>query len=104
MGGLCDKVEACNTEWDVIRELEALGYVLLHFSNWNTQLARKQALEGNRRVAQWAARTFSCTNCWVYNEYPYASHGRLKYCRWCARSKSPFKAAPLIRTGSSGEA
>ena len=82
--GHCDKLEGGAAEWDVILALEKVGYTLVHYSYYNTHLARTKELVQNCRVQYWAG-SLVCDLCWRREAYPYlTAHGDRKiYCRAC---------------------
>ena len=79
-----DKIEGHGAEWGIIHELEDNGYTLVHYSYFDSQLARTDALKYNRRIWGWATRLI-CTTCRRWSQYPYVTRyeDRLVYCRTC---------------------
>ena len=83
--GHCDKLEGRAAEWQIICALEEVGYTLIHYSYYNTHMARTQELLQNCRVKYWAG-SLLCGKCWKRHAYPYltACRDRKIYCRSCA--------------------
>ena len=61
--GHCDKLEGGGVEWEIIAALEKVGYTLVHYSYYNTHLARTKELFHNGRVKYWAGSLLS-SRCW----------------------------------------
>ena len=82
--GHCDKLEGGGAEWEIIAALEKVGYTLVHYSYYNTHLARTKELFQNGRVKYWAG-SLLCSWCWTRHAYPYltAQGDRKIYCRAC---------------------
>merc|ERR1719198_1278370 len=79
----CDKVEGTGTEWAVIKQLQHVGYVLVHFSYHNTHLVYKEALQKEARIQRWAGQ-YVCATCKQHWRFPYISvYGPLPHCRPC---------------------
>ena len=82
--GHCDKLDGGDAEWDIITALEKVGYTLVHYSYYNTHLARTNELSYNGRVMYWAG-SLVCSCCWKRHCYPYVTSvgDRKIYCRDC---------------------
>ena len=90
--GHCDKLDGGDAEWDIIMALEKVGYTLVHYSYYNTHLARTNELSHNGRVMYWAG-SLVCSCCWKRHRYPYLTcvADRKIYCRGCvARTVSSW--------------
>ena len=84
--GHCDKLEGVGAEWGIIAALQNAGYTLVHFSHYNTHLARTKKLLHKGRVKYWAG-SLICSRCWKRHCYPYST-SRIDwniYCLACAR-------------------
>ena len=78
----CDQVEGEGTEWHTVRTLVDAGYVLVHYSHYNTQLAHSFALDNRERVRRWAGQ-LQCTDCAGTHCFPFSSNGAHMRCCWC---------------------
>ena len=85
--GHCDKLEGGDAEWDIIAALQKVGYILVHYSYYNTHLARTNELFHNGHVKYWAG-SLICSRCWKRHCYPYLTSqiDRNIYCRACSAS------------------
>lgn len=84
--GHCDKLEGVGAEWGIITALQNAGYTLVHYSHYNTHLARTSKLSHKGRVKYWAG-SLICSRCWKRHRYPYLT-SRIDwniYCFACAR-------------------
>jgi len=94
--GHADILDGTNSEWAIISELEAYGYVLLYCSNFDTYLARQNQLRYNEHILKWA-QSLICARCGAREKFPYvlAKHDRQVYCRNCdiELSRSRVKAS-----------
>ena len=83
--GHSGRVEGIEAKWGIINELMNVGYTLVHYSHYSTQLARTKELLYNDRVIDWAS-TFVCSGCGRRHCYPYLSareHWDVYCQRWC---------------------
>ena len=82
--GHSDRLEGINAEWGIINDLNNVGYTLVHYSHFNTHLARDNELWYNERVIDWA-KTLVCARCGRRNCYPYLSAREdwNVYCQGC---------------------
>jgi len=84
--GHSDKIDGNGSEWGIISQLSAAGYILVYYSKYNTYLAHWEALWYKSRVKSWA-RTLVCSWCRKQEHFPYLTVDRKVYCQACAHDR-----------------
>ena len=80
--GHCDQLEGFGAEWAVIRQLQAHGYKLVHYSWHDSHLILETMLRAKKKFRQWV-RCWKCDQCRVRCQFPYVSSRAGTFCRLC---------------------
>jgi len=85
--GHCDRLEGRGTEWSVISDLERIGYTLICYSHYNSQLVYNKALKNEPRIYNWTTQ-LTCRSCRRQWNFPYVynyctTEGLWLQCKQC---------------------
>ena len=93
--------ENSDAEWNIVRQLENYGYVLICYSNWSTSMVLAEVLYQDNRVKRWT-NLYKCDTCHRNGVFPYYSDDIGTRCYMCYPqwSQRPWLCISSGRYGS----